>query len=1198
MLISPVKSITEYLQRNEACQAASIPESAIGYAFAQLAESLDSARPVLFIARDDTQMATLQTQLQVWLEGDVELLLLPAWDCLPYDRVSPSHHISSQRIATLFALTQTSVGKKRRIIIATANAVLQRVPAREILKEAGLWMACGEEINRDKLTAYLVNNGYCRVGKSMEPGEFSLRGSIIDIFPPGCERGVRIDLFGDTVETMHYYEPLSQKSAESLQSFSLLPMSEVLLNEPAVERFRTGYRHHFGAVLKDDPLYTAISEQRKYPGMEHWLPLFHERLNTLFDYMPNAIMLMDYLVEEAWHQRGETIQDYYQTRKNIASNRSLQETVYQPLPPELQYISKDEIAVYLRQHGHATLTPFMSDSAETVPFEYKPAPLLSKAGVVASSDEVETRFDRLKQFTRDQRKEKRSVVIACDTQGARERLQQMLLNHQFHVVNLESWSQVHQLSGKSVGLIVVPLQHGFIADSVAVISEIDLLGHRVIHSAKKKKAADTFLQEASSLSEGEYLVHVDHGIGRFDGLETLTVSGAPHDCLKLIYDGGDKLYLPVENGDVLTRYGGEDSEVRLDKLGSASWQTKKARLKEKIQLAAEELLRIAADRALAKAPVLEQASGLYEEFCARFPYAETEDQLNAVEEILQDLKAGQPMDRLICGDVGFGKTEVALRAAFVACMGGNQPEVGGAGAQSDANTNALKPQFQVAVITPTTLLCRQHFKQFKERFDGLGIEVRQLSRMVSAKEAKAVKEGIRDGSVHIVIGTHALLGKEIAFNKIGLMIVDEEQHFGVKQKEKLKQLKADVHVLTLSATPIPRTLQMSLSGVKELSLITTPPVDRLAVRTFVMPFDDVVIREALIREHLRGGQSFYVCPRISDIEDVHKKITALVPEVSVRIAHGQMSPTELDTIMNEFYDGKFDVLLSTTIIESGIDVPSANTMIIHRADMFGLSQLYQLRGRVGRGKTRAYAYLTLPNNRILSTNALKRLEVMQTLDTLGAGFTIASHDMDIRGYGNMIGEEQSGHIKEVGVELYQQMLQDAVAEAKIRAATRGGAPDDDAVTSGEHWSPQINLGIAVLLPETYVQDLSLRMGLYRRLSSLATMDEVEGFAAELVDRFGSLPPEVENLIHVMRIKLLCRKAGVERVDVGPKGAVLTFRHNQFANPSALIELITQQPDKIKLRADHKLVFMQSWDTPEKRLKGAESSLERMVKLVA
>jgi transcription-repair coupling factor (superfamily II helicase) len=599
-------------------------------------------------------------------------------------------------------------------------------------------------------------------------------------------------------------------------------------------------------------------------------------------------------------------------------------------------------------------------------------------------------------------------------------------------------------------------------------------------------------------------------------------------------------------------------------LGGSGWQARKAKLKSRIREIAGELIKIAAERHLHEAPKLPVQQHVYDEFCARFPYEETEDQLTAINSTLKDLETGRPMDRLICGDVGFGKTEVALRAAFATALDGKQ----------------------VAVVVPTTLLARQHARTFTERFRGFPVQVAQASRLIAPKELTQVKKGLTDGSIDIVVGTHALLGKSIKFRDLGLLIVDEEQHFGVSHKERLKQLRAEVHVLTLSATPIPRTLQLALTGVRELSIIASPPVDRLAVRTFVAPHDPLMIREALLRERYRGGQAFYVAPRIEDLAGVKDFLDKNVPEMKVAVAHGQMAPTVIQDIMSAFYDGKYDILLSTTIIESGLDIPNANTLIVHRADMFGLAQLYQLRGRVGRSKLRAYALFTLPAQQKITAQAERRLKVLQSLETLGAGFQLASHDLDIRGAGNLLGEEQSGHIKEVGFELYQSMLEEAIVNLKAGVVE----------PAADRWSPQITVGMPVLIPEDYVADLSVRLSLYRRLADLDTDEEIDNFAAELRDRFGVLPDEVRYLFKVAAIKNYCRRANVEKVDAGQKGAVITFRDNKFAEPDRLVFFIRQHGQAARVRPDMKVVFFQEWKTAEERLSGTTEILRQLANL--
>ena len=757
------------------------------------------------------------------------------------------------------------------------------------------------------------------------------------------------------------------------------------------------------------------------------------------------------------------------------------------------------------------------------------------------------------------------------TAGSRERLASLLADHGVEGLGtVDGWEALTALGPGAAAIAVLGLERGFIAENLAgttlvVITEQDILGDRLTRPQRRRVKPENVIAEASALAAGDLVVHAEHGIGRFDGLHTIEAAGVPHDCLRLIYEGGDKLFVPVENIDVLSRYGSEEAGVQLDRLGSAAWQARKARMKNRIRDMAGELIRMAAARALRPGPRVTPPPGLYEEFCARFPYAETDDQIGAIEDTMRDLASGRCSDRLICGDVGFGKTEVALRAAFATVFDGKQ----------------------VAVVVPTTLLCRQHQQTFMERFRDLPVRVEALSRLVPSKRAREVKAGLKAGTVDVVIGTHALLAKDIEIRDLGLLVVDEEQHFGVAHKERLKRLKADVHVLTLTATPIPRTLQLALSGIRDMSLIATPPVDRLAVRTFVLPFDPVIVREAILREQLRGGQTFYVCPRINELDRIAEQLRQLVPEIRMTVAHGRMPARELETSIAAFYDGAYDVLLSTDIIESGLDLPRVNTIVIHRADMFGLAQLYQLRGRVGRSKVRAYAYLTLPQGRMLSAAAERRLQVMQTLDMLGAGFSLASHDLDIRGAGNLLGAEQSGHIREVGIELYQQMLEEAVAEARDVDGTRPRAGD---------WVPQISIGIPVLIPETYVGDLGVRLGLYRRIARLDGREEIDAFAAELIDRFGPLPEAVDNLLETVAIKRLCREAGIERLEAGPKGAVVSFHNQEFANPAGLVDFITGQQGTARLKPDHRLVFMRDWETSGDRLEGTRRLLGRLARI--
>jgi transcription-repair coupling factor (superfamily II helicase) len=1097
-----------------------------------------------------------------FIDPELPIYQFPAWDCLPYDRTAPSNASSAERLATLSAMLHHT-GDTSYIVITTPAAVHQRIIPQQILRDHVVQVSKGQTLPLTRLTELFTSLGFQRVGKVMEAGEFAVRGSIVDVFAPGHSMATRLDFFGDELESLRSFDPLTQISADPIESLSLHPISEVILSAETIDRFRLSYRELSTAPPKNDPLYDAVSEGRVFMGMEHWLPLFYAQLDTLLDYAPNALVSYDAATPTIITERMESIADYYSARREQGKKRH-DEPPYHPVPPERFFLDTEEWVRTIGMRDAVDLSLFNSANDSTVDHGITPAPSLYAQRHSADGNVWELIAQRVKNIPSP-------TLLACNSQGSLERIEKIAHDHAISTQRIGCWGEIAGAPENTALLTVLPIERGFIHSNVNLFSEQDTLGERIIRTQKRRRASDAFLLEAAGFTPGELVVHSDHGIGRFEGLVTVEAGGARHDCLKLIYAGDDRLFLPVENIDLITRYGTSDEGAELDKLGGVSWQKRKSGLKKRLKMAAEALLAIAAERATRKGLTIAPEASLYDEFASRFPYSETEDQLQSIDDVLEDLRSGRPMDRLICGDVGFGKTEVAMRAAFAAVM--HSPEA----------------RAQVAIIAPTTLLARQHFRSFQARFADFPITIRPLSRLVSAKEAAITKSMLASGEADIVIGTHALLAKDISFKNLGLVVVDEEQHFGVAQKEKLKQLKNNVHVLTLSATPIPRTLQLALSGVRELSLITTPPVDRLAVRTYVTPYDSVVIREAILREYHRGGRIFYVTPRVKYMAELKQKLHELIPEVSVVSAHGQMPASELDNVMNAFYDGKYDVLLSTAIIESGIDIPTANTMIIDRADMFGLAQLYQLRGRVGRSKTRAYAYFTLPHQKTLSHNATRRLEVMQQLDTLGAGFALASHDMDIRGFGNVLGEEQSGHIREVGIELYQHMLEEAIAEQK-RSST------SQTENETEEWSPSINIGSSVLIPETYVSDLQSRLGLYRRAVTLETIDAIEAFAAELVDRFGSLVPEVEHFIEILRIKLWCKKAHIIRLDAGPKGAVCGFAGNQFPRPEKLLTHIRLQPLRFKIRADQKLVIMESWANEDERLRGAAKLAQEIAKL--
>jgi transcription-repair coupling factor (superfamily II helicase) len=1112
----------------------------------------------LYVATDDAAAQRFATSLKFFDPG-IDILRLPAWDCLPYDRVGPASEIAALRLATLSRLS-SHLAHENLVIVTTSAALLQKTIPKARILSAVFQTKPGRELDMKSLQQYLTTNGYSKTDTVSEKGEYAVRGGVVDLFPPSEALPVRLDLFGDVLESIRTFDPITQRSVKQLHALSLTPVSEAILDQEGVRLFRSRYLEMFGAP-QGDPLYESISSQIRRNGMEHWLPFFHEKLATVFEYLgTDPLIFLEHGVLNAANERAALIEDYYQARLAAPPKGS---SPYKAINPNLLYLSVDEITAIIGKFQTRELSPFISGqldsglNAQSVP---------ARNFAPERQTEGTNVWEAVKQYTYSELAEGKRIVIAAWSDGSAERLGHVLEEHGMDTLfPLPNFGAIEKMPKGAIGLCVLPLEIGFEIDDLIILCEQDILGER-LGRARKRRRAGNFLTEASTLSSGDLIVHIDHGIGRYDGLKTLEILGAPHDCLELIYSGGDKLFLPVENIELISRYGSDEAVAQLDKLGGAGWQSRKARAKKKLLEMAAGLIKIAASRAAQITDEVLPPAGLYDEFCAKFPYDETDDQMASIDDVLGDLASGKPMDRLICGDVGFGKTEVALRAAFVVAMSGRQ----------------------VALVCPTTLLARQHYKTFSERFKGWPIRVRQLSRLVGTKEANETRDGINDGRIDIVVGTHAVLSKQVNFLDLGMVIVDEEQHFGVKHKERLKELRSDTHFLTLTATPIPRTLQMSLSGIREMSVIATPPVDRLAVRTYVTPWDPITIREAILREKYRGGQSFVVAPRIEHLESVQQFLREQIPEITFRTAHGQMPAMQIEPIINAFYDGDFDVLLSTTIVESGLDIPRANTLVVWRADMLGLAAAYQLRGRVGRSKSRAFAYLTIPDGAPITPQATRRLKLLQSLDSLGAGFMLASHDLDMRGGGNLLGEEQSGQIREVGVELYQQMLEEAVAELRVGHAS----------ISNKSWSPTISIGLAILIPEDYVPDLNLRLSLYRRLAEISSDEDRESFAVEMVDRFGKMPLEVNQLIEVAGLKALCREAGIEKLVITPNGAIITFKHEFAPEPMKLIGMVQQQPAIYRLRPDGKMMINGNWQSDTQKMKGAKMAIETIISVCA
>ncbi|QCE33850.1 transcription-repair coupling factor [Acetobacteraceae bacterium] len=1140
---------------------AGAPDGALPFLLAKRLEEIGKNKTLLHVSSREENIYFLKEVLS-WVVPDAEIFLFPAWDCLPYDRVSPSSEVLAQRASTLLKLLAPP-SEKSRIVLTSVPAFLQRVPSRKFLSEMSGSITVGDTLDPQTLILKLEQSGYHRVDTVREQGEYAVRGGILDLFSADTEEPQRIDFFDNKVEEIRFFDPITQRSLGASDSLIFGAASELFLDKDSLNRFRTGWVDQFGSNAMEDSLFQNVMEKRIFAGIEHYLPLFFDdhtnHMESLLDYFSHPFISFDRDAEGSFSSRLEMIADHFKERLSSGEDES---SIYRALPPYRLYLGKEALAALLSKENTVIFTPFAPVNGQQIDAGYRAmSPFFKK-----EKEGREQIFQLFKQFFLEWSQKQKKVYMIASSRGVRERLSKLFSEISIPVVQLEKWSEREKNDSNILSLISLEIPNGFQSDGEVFLTEEDLFGEKLTRAPRKKRKDASFITQIGEIEEGDLVVHEEYGVGRYVGLETVKEERLIHDYLTISYEGDQRLLLPVENIDLLSRFGADPGNVALDRLGGVSWQARKAKMKNRLREMAGELIKTAAERSMKSAPVLEPAEALWDEFCGRFPFVETEDQSRAVLDVLQDLARGTPMDRLICGDVGFGKTEVALRAAFIVALSG----------------------YQVAVIVPTTLLSRQHYKGFLDRFEGLPVRIGQLSRLTPAKEAREIKKGLSEGTVDIVIGTHALLANSLSFNRLGLVIIDEEQHFGVGHKEKLKAISSNVHVLTLSATPLPRTLQLSLSGAREMSLIATPPIDRLAVRTFISPYDRLMIREALQRERMRGGQVFCVVPRLRDMEKMEERLKAAVPETRIARAHGQLLPKELEEIMQAFSDGEYDILLSTNIVESGLDMPSVNTIIIHHADRFGLGQLYQLRGRVGRGKNRGYAYLTWPQEQNLSKSSIRRLEIMETLDSLGAGFTLASHDLDMRGAGNLLGEEQSGHIREVGIELYQQMLAEAVTDLRQRNREK---EDVD-----EKWTPQIMLGLPVLLPETYVPDLSSRLSLYRRIAALANEEEAEAMRIELGDRFGPLPPEAENLLEVVSLKRMCRQAGVERLEAGPKGLVLQFFQNRFSNPEKLLAWV-QRKEKagVRIRPDHKLALVGEL-TNVKRIPRSRKILEILQKL--
>ena len=1113
---------------------------------------------VFYIAMNDLELSQINRFISSNFK-EINVYSIPSWDCLPFDVSSPNYNIISERVKTFtdmsFKLNDES--NNNNLFLTTINGVFLKTASVDFYKQNFINIKKEKEISFNNIRDFLIKIGYSRVQTVRELGEFSIRGSILDVFPIGHGKAFRIDFLGDYIDSIKEMDPLTQRSNLSITEIDIYPSNEYLLNEKNIQNFRSKFRSVVGSKSLDSDIYEKITSGIKFNGIEHFLPLMHQNsLCSIFDFLnkKNLIVLLTKNFSNLISRREEEILSFSEDR--ILNNED-----YSSIKVEDLYLTKFEIEDKFNYFKTIKFNEFDILDNEKSNLNLNSKPLIIDNFV--KDDEHKNKVHNIIEFCINENKKGKKVLLVTEEQARLKNLinffEESLVNNNIKFETIEIQNLIVDNLKSSFSFTVSPYLESFYFNNQYVIFDRDLFGIPKQKKRSWRRKTENFLKDVNSIDAGDLVAHIDHGIGRYDGLEKISSNGIDHDCLRLIYYGGDKLYLPVENMNLLSRVGDSSFSRELDKLGAASWQSRKANVKKRIRDMAEKLIRVAAQREVINTDRIEIPKN-YEEFSNKFPFELTDDQENAINEIISDFEVGKLMDRLICGDVGFGKTEVAIRASFIIASAG----------------------YQVALVAPTTILVKQHYKSFFERFKNTSIKVSALSRMTNFSERQSIKQDLISGDINIIIGTHALLSNDVDFNNLGLLIIDEEQHFGVAQKEKIKELQGNIHVLTLTATPIPRTLQLSLSGIKKLSLISTPPVNRLAIRTFVIEWDSVVLIDALLREKNRGGQIFVVCPRVKDIDSLYDRINKMTPELSISVAHGQMKVNELDKSINDFSEGKVDILISTNIIESGIDIPNANTMIIHKSDMFGLSQLYQLRGRVGRGKQRAYTYFTIEKNKILLKKSQQRLDVIKTLDNLGAGFSLASYDMDIRGAGNLLGDEQSGQIKEVGVELYQDMLKDAVNSFK------NGSKQIEEV-----WSPSISLGLSVLIPENYVYDLSTRMSLYRKAGELLNSDDIKNFSDELFDRFGPPPSQVNNLLTTLMIKNKCLKCKINFVDAGPKGLLLGFKNNFFKETEKLITLVNNSSGQLKIRADQKLFFQKSLKTNEDKIETALSLINQL-----
>ncbi|MGH8293164.1 MAG: transcription-repair coupling factor [Gammaproteobacteria bacterium] len=1118
-----------------------------------LADAAQHYAPLLLVTPDAREAEQMLDELRFYI-GDAALpvTLFPDWETLPYDLFSPHQDIISERLAALAQLPELKHG----IVVIAAATLMQRLPPPAYILGSSFLLKTGDRLDPEAMRRRLIAAGYASVTQVMEHGEYAVRGALLDIFPMGSPTPFRIDLFDEEIETIRRFDPETQLSQDKLEEIKLLPAREFPLDENGIRGFRQRYRARFEGDPLKNPAYRDVSNGLAPGGVEYYAPLFFDQTTGFFDYLPsNAVVatLEDTAgaLQLAWTQIAER---YEQHRHDI--ERPL-------LKPEELWLMPDEVRAALAARPRIQVQSFESPEPDAVNFNSAAPPPLR---VESRAEEPVTKLlTFLREFPG-------RVLFAAESTGRREYLLELLARRDLKPVSVDGWPAFLESEAR-IALCVAPLERGLLLPEagIALIAEEQLFGQRARQTSRRVRNRDpeTIIRDLAALSEGAPVVHEEHGVGRYLGLQLLELNGIETEFLMLEYAEGAKLYVPVSSLHLITRYSGSAPETApLHRLGSDQWLKAKRRAAEQVRDVAVELLDIYARRAAREGYAFKFGELDYQAFAEDFPFDETPDQLTAINGVLEDMISGKPMDRVVCGDVGFGKTEVALRAAFVAVQGGKQ----------------------VALLVPTTLLAQQHAQTFHDRFADWPVRIEVLSRFRTGKQQHAVMQDITAGKVDIVIGTHALLRDELKFKDLGLVIIDEEHRFGVQHKEKLKRLRTEVDLLTLTATPIPRTLNMSLAGLRDLSIIATPPEERLAVKTFVSEWQDALVQEACLREIKRGGQVYFVHNSVDTIERAAAQLAKLVPEAEVRIVHGQMHARELEQVMLDFYHRRFNVLVCTTIIESGIDVPAANTIVIERVDKFGLAQLHQLRGRVGRSHHRAYAYLIIPPRSLLTADAVKRLEAIESLEELGAGFTLATHDLEIRGAGELLGEEQSGQIQEVGFTLYTELLERAVR------ALKAGKPAD--LNAPPEHGPEIDLRLPALLPADYVGDVQLRLTLYKRIADCETDQELRELQVEMIDRFGLLPPQTRTLFRIAELKLRAAPLGVRKIEAGAKGGRLLFSDQPNVDPDVVIRLIREQPQHYKLDGGHRLRFLMDLNDPERRINSVQVLLETLARKAA